>query len=235
MILAIMQPYFFPYLGYFSLINNSDEFLILDETQFIRHGWIERNRILKPKEGWQYIKVPLKKHSRNVSIKDIRIDNEKEWASLILRQLYHYKKIAKHYDSIIRFLENCFSERFEHISDLNIFILKSLCNFLGIRDNIKKVSDYNINNENNIEPDDWALNISLSMNATVYINPPNGVFFFNREKFSRNGIEIRFIKNKLEPYYQNREVFESGLSIIDVMMFNSKDEIIQMLNLIEMI
>ena len=59
---AIMQPYFFPYLGYFSLIKHTDEFILFDPVQFIRHGWIERNRILKPENGWQYISVPLEKH-----------------------------------------------------------------------------------------------------------------------------------------------------------------------------
>ncbi len=77
--LAVMQPYFFPYLGYFALIKKSDHFVIFDTPQFIRHGWIERNRILKPVEGWQYIKVPLVKHSRETAIKDIVIRNSENW------------------------------------------------------------------------------------------------------------------------------------------------------------
>ena len=69
--LGIMQPYFAPYLGYISLIKHTDEFILFDTVQFIRHGWIERNRILKPGGGWQYIAIPLVKHSQKTLICDI--------------------------------------------------------------------------------------------------------------------------------------------------------------------
>ena len=95
--LGIMQPYFFPYIGYFSLIKHTDDFILLDTVQFIRHGWIERNRILKPSDGWQYIMVPLKKHSRETLIKNIEINNEQQWKEKILAQLQHYKKQAPYF------------------------------------------------------------------------------------------------------------------------------------------
>ena len=73
--LGIMQPYFFPYLGYFSLIKHADLFILFDTPQFIRHGWIERNRILKPDVGWMYVSVLLIKHELQTPIKDVKIDN----------------------------------------------------------------------------------------------------------------------------------------------------------------
>lgn len=85
---AIMQPYFFPYLGYYSLIKHSDKWILFDVVQFIRHGWIERNRILKPGEGWQYVKVPLEKHNRSTLIKDIKIKNQEPWRELILSLIH---------------------------------------------------------------------------------------------------------------------------------------------------
>lgn len=91
--LGIMQPYFFPYLGYFSLIKHTDRFILFDTVQFIRHGWIERNRILKPNEGWQYIQVPLiKDKGRDTVIKDVKIRNTENWQQKIIAQLQHYKK-----------------------------------------------------------------------------------------------------------------------------------------------
>ena len=93
--LGIMQPYFMPYLGYFSLIKNTDEFILFDTVQFIRHGWIERNRILKPSGGWQYFQVPIiKENGRETVIKNVRINNSENWKSKILAQLQHYKKKA---------------------------------------------------------------------------------------------------------------------------------------------
>src|SRR4030042_3246951 len=81
--IGIMQPYFFPYLGYFSLIKHTERFVLLDSVQFIKHGWVKRNRILKPGSGWQYILVPLVKHNRDTKIKDIRIKNTLDWRNTI--------------------------------------------------------------------------------------------------------------------------------------------------------
>ena len=88
--LGIMQPYFFPYVGYYSLIKNTDKFILFDTVQFIRHGWIERNRILKPNEGWQYIQVPLLKHNRDIFIKDLGIKNTELWREKLKAQLQNY-------------------------------------------------------------------------------------------------------------------------------------------------
>ena len=92
--LGIMQPYFFPYIGYISLVKHTDEFILFDTVQFIKHGWIERNRILKPTGGWQYISVPLEKHSLSTLIMDTKIRNNDDWKAKILNQLVHYKRRA---------------------------------------------------------------------------------------------------------------------------------------------
>lgn len=76
--LGIMQPYFLPYLGYISLIKNTDKFILFDTVQFIRHGWIERNRILKQTGGWQYIQIPLEKKQMSTVIKDVKINNKEK-------------------------------------------------------------------------------------------------------------------------------------------------------------
>jgi hypothetical protein len=92
--IGIMQPYFFPYPGYFSLIAQCDKWVVFDIPQYIRHGWVNRNRILHPKDGWQYIVVPVKKHSRNTAICDIHISGNTNWSERILHQTGHYKKHA---------------------------------------------------------------------------------------------------------------------------------------------
>ena len=105
--LALMQPYFFPYLGYFDIINSVDKWVVFDNAQYIRRGWIHRNRILHPRKGWQYIVVPIKKHSHKTVIKDIMIDNEQNWKRKIIRKLQHYKKKAPYFDETIAFVEDC--------------------------------------------------------------------------------------------------------------------------------
>ena len=118
--LGIMQPYFMPYIGYFSLIKHTDLFILFDTVQFIRHGWIERNRVLKQNEGWQYVKVPLiKDNGRDTVIKDVRINNSENWKERMLSQLQHYKKTAPFYYKVIGLLKDIFSEDFDEIVTLN--------------------------------------------------------------------------------------------------------------------
>lgn len=229
--IGIMQPYFFPYLGYFSLINNTDRFIIFDTVQFIKHGWIERNRILKPNEGWQYIKVPLKKHNRETLIKDIRINNDDDWRDRIYRQLEHYKKRAPFYSETLAIVKEALNINTESIVKLNVNCLKTISNYIGIDFISDTYSEMNINIEEVNKPDEWALNICKALgNVTEYWNPEGGLDFFDKFKYEESGIEIKFLKMDLKRYSQKRSSFEYGLSIIDVMMFNTPIEINEMLN-----
>lgn len=228
---SIMQPYFLPYLGYFTLLKHTDVFILLDTVQFIRHGWIERNRVLKPSNGWQYIKVPLKKHSRETIIKKILINNDKDWRDRILRQLDHYKKRAPFYTKTIDILKNAFSIETDSIVKLNENIIKEVCNYIGIKIDLKIFSEMHLDIEKVRMPDDWALNICKSSgNIDEYWNPEGGLEFFNRKKYNEAGIKIRFVKNMLPEYSQRREKFIHGLSIVDVMMFNEPLKINYMLD-----
>ncbi len=227
--LGIMQPYFFPYIGYFQLINCVDEFILLDTVQFIRHGWIERNRILKQDRGWLYVKVPLKKHSRKILIKNIEI-KEENWQAKIFAQLKHYKKRAPFYNNVIRLLIQIFDNNCLTITQLNFLALKSVCSYLKIETPIHIFSKMSIEIDEVTDSGEWALNISKAMNADTYINPIGGKEIFDKRKFKSNNITLRFLESNEIKYNQKREPFESWLSIIDVMMFNSPDEINKLLN-----
>lgn len=231
--IGIMQPYFFPYIGYFSLIKNTDKFILFDIVQFIRHGWIERNRILKQENDWQYISVPLLKHSLETKIKDIKINNNENWKNKICSQLQHYKKKAPFYKQTMDVLQDALNIETDSIVELNAHTLKSVCNYLGIN------FDYDIFSQMNLEidkvnaPDEWALNICKALgNIDEYWNPPGGQEFFDRNKYEKAGIKLYFQKVNVVPYPQRRgpENIITGLSIIDVMMFNSVDAIKEMLD-----
>lgn len=223
---AIMQPYFFPYIGYFSLIKNVDVFILIDEVQYIRHGWIERNRILKPIQGWNYIKAPLYKQPRDTIIRDMIVNNEILWKDKILAQLQHYKRKAPYFYEVLKFIHEIFSDDYESIVELNHSILEKICNRLDIHTPIKILSSMNLTLEPVAAPDEWALNICKAMGGVKeYWNPPGGVDFFNPLKYSQNNIELKFQKVRINKYNQKRSDFEGYLSIIDVMMFNSTDTI----------
>ena len=230
--LGIMQPYFLPYIGYFSMIKHTDKFILFDIVQFIRHGWIERNRILKPNEGWQYIQIPLEKHSQTTLIKDIKINNTADWKSKILNQLQHYKKKAPYYQDTVSILSLIFSKDYKDIVSFNCESLKVICQYLGIDTNISIYSEMNIQLQDEVKAaDEWALYICKAMEGvTEYWNPIGGTSFFDREKYAKQDIALKFIDMDIKEYSQRRPAFEPGLSIIDIMMFNSKEEIAQMLD-----
>lgn len=223
--LAIMQPYFFPYLGYFSLIKATDKFILFDTVQFIRHGWIERNRVLKPMEGWQYIAAPLEKKSLSTLIQDIEIKNNEDWKGKLIRQLEHYKKRAPFFKETMQVIENSLSIETNSIVKLNENILKKTCEYLKIPLNISVYSEMNLSIDEVTHPGEWALQISKSLNAKEYFNPTGGVEIFRPDQFKQAGIALKFLGNNLQHYSQKRQTFENGLSIIDVMMFNDADEI----------
>lgn len=229
--LAIMQPYFLPYIGYFSLIKNTDNFILLDSVQSIYHGWIERNRILKQNIGWLYIKVPLIKHSQKTLIKDLRIDNSQNWKQKILSQLEHYKKKAPFYFKVIKLINKLFEYEYNDIVSVNKKAIILILEYLGINKRVSIFSEMNLKIDIPKSPDEWALNICQSIgNISEYWNLAGGVSFFDKDKYEKLGISLKFHKVILKQYEQKRTIFEPGLSIIDVMMFNSKGEINRMLD-----
>lgn len=228
---AIMQPYFFPYLGYFSLIKHTDIFILFDPVQFIRHGWIERNRILKQNSGWLYIQVPIVNKGRDVIIQDLIIDNSQDWKKKIVAQLQPYKKVAPHFYKVMKVVNEIFEKDYHCLVDLNYEALKGICKYLGIDKEISVFSKMNLEINEVNAPDEWALNICKVLeNVTEYWNPPGGESFFDKKKYESANIKLNFQAVTINSFDQKREIFEPGLSIIDVIMFNSVEEVNIMLD-----
>lgn len=232
---AIMQPYFMPYVGYMSLIKHTDEFVLFDTVQFIRHGWIERNRILKQGGDWLYIKVPVVRPSRDTVIKDVMVDNSQDWQGKMKAQLQVYKKHAPYFSDVMQLLRPFFEKEFKTITELNKFTLELVCSYLKIETPIRIFSEMNLLVEPAAAPDEWALHICQAMpGVSEYWNPPGGQDFFDKKKYDQAGIGLKFQKVSLEEYNQKIDGFIPGLSVIDVMMFNSPERINDMLDRYEL-
>ena len=232
-----MQPYFFPYIGYFSLIKHTEKFILLDEVQFIRHGWIERNRIVKKTGGWQYFQVPIiKPQGRDTLIKDIKINNNENWQGRILAQLQHYKKRAPFYNQTVDLLKCVFASEYDDIVQLNKSSLSHSCEYLGINTPILVFSEMNLTIQPVTSADEWALNICKAIEGvSEYWNPVGGESFFDPQKYQQAGIDLLFQHMDISPYNQFTGTFEPGLSIIDVLMYNSVNEVNQMLDKFTMV
>ena len=234
MTLAIMQPYLFPYIGYWQLIANSDEFIFFDVVQYNKRSWMNRNRILHPDkpDEFQYISVPIKKHEKGTLIKDVYINNNENWEEKIFGQLTVYKKLnAPYYDDVKKLIEKIFAGNHESFLNLSVVSMIQICEYLDIDFKYQIASDVNFNRNIIENAGDWALSISKELKATNYINPYGGYEIFDEGKYNVNGIDIKFLKSKLTPYKQSfRKNFMSGLSIIDILMFNDKKIIYNLLN-----
>lgn len=234
--LGIMQPYFAPYLGYISLIKHTDKFILFDPVQFIRHGWIERNRILTNDGGSCYISIPLEKHSRNTIIQDIKIKNSVAWKDKLRSQLTFYKKGNRYYRNVMSCINAVLDNNYDSITHLNRDLLIAICDYLSIDASFEIFSEMNLKIETPHGPDEWALNICKAHGGVKeYWNPPGGMSFFNPEKYKAANLKLIFQKVKLIPYKQRENNFQPGLSIIDVMMFNHPEKINEMLDNYELL
>lgn len=220
-----MQPYFLPYIGYFSLANEADHFILLDTVQYIRHGWINRNRILKPNGiEDQYITIPLQKHSRSTLIKDIKIKGDSAvWKKRIISQLSHYKKKADNFHAVMSLLNDLFRFDTDSITLFNYHLFKGICNYLEIDCKLSIFSEMNLTIDTVNHSGQWALNICKAIDCDNYVNPIGGSDIFLKEEFYDNNISLSFIDSNLIDYTNNGK-FISGLSIVDVLMFNSISE-----------
>jgi len=223
--LGIMQPYFFPYLGYFDLINCTDRWVVFDTAQYIRHGWVNRNRILHPNVGWQYIIVPIQKHVQKATIQEIKVHSDAAWRNRILGQLQHYKKCAPYYSSTIELVQDCFDVEEMSLSRLNTVILAKVCSFIGIQLKYEYFSEMKIELGSVEGPGDWALRISEALGAKEYVNPPGGVEIFDNAKFKASGIKLTLRQGPVLEYSCSDYHFEPRLSIIDVLMWNKPQDV----------
>lgn len=228
--LALMQPYFFPYLGYFDIINSVDKWVVFDRAQYIHRGWINRNRILHATSGWQYIIVPVKKHTHETLIKDIMIDNEQNWKRKIIGKHQHYKKKAPYYDETLAFVEDCLAIEENFISRLNVSILDKVCKRLGIRFNYSYLSQMDIELDPIEGPGDWGLRLSEKMAAEEYVNAPGGTHLFDEHNFREGNIKLTFRKLPTFEYSCSVYNFIPDLSIIDLFMWNKPETIKQYLD-----
>lgn len=222
-----MQPYFFPYIGYWQLINAVDKYVIYDDVNFIKGGWINRNRILindKP----VFLNLKMDGASPNKLIKEICVSNDNRWKSKLLKTIeLSYKKapffekvypvLEKiiNYDeaNLALYLENSIKRIAEHLEIETMFILSS-----------------SMNKDNSLKAQNKVIEICKKLGSSEYYNAIGGAELYSTEIFNANDIELKFLKTESIEYKQFNNEFEPYLSIIDVMMFNSIGDIKKMLD-----
>jgi hypothetical protein len=228
--LGIMQPYFFPYLGYYSLIAATDRWIVFDPVQYIRKGWMNRNRVLKQGGGLKYVGITMAPHARETRIHEMRLSEDNDHLEHLVRHLDFYKHVrAPHYKEVVGLLELCFADKDRRLVHFLTRSLEHTCAYIGIPFRYEIYSEMGLEHEAAHGPGDWALNIAKTLKAESYINPPGGREFFVPDAFRAAGVELLYLEQQLPSYDQRTTNFEPGLSILDVMMFNDPAAIRQML------
>jgi hypothetical protein len=232
--LAIMQPYLFPYIGYFQLIEATDKFVFYDDVTYIKQGWINRNKILV-NNGEVLFTVPLANSSSNVLIKDVKINSKlfPIWREKFYKTIEMNYKKAPYFASTFELITNILSVDCETISELAKNSVITISNFVRIQTEfVWTSSDYR-----NIELKSKArvIDICKLEKASTYINPIGGQALYSKDEFLNEKIKLDFVKPVNYFYNQFSKDFVPWLSIIDIIMFNSIDEVNKILNSYELI
>ena len=226
--LAIMQPYFFPYLGYFDLINRVDSFVVFDNIKYSNKSWMNRNRILHPdKKNWLYISIPVKKNSLSNKICDLYPSNIIKVEEKIMGQIDHYRlNKAPFFIEVKNILNNFFSSIDGlNLAEINTRSIELVCNYLNIEFNYSYLSKTDFQSIKIDHPGEWALNISEYFQASEYINLPNGEKLFNLAEWKEKNITISFTDLINFKYECADYTFHDHLSIIDVLMWSEPDKV----------
>ena len=219
--LAIMQPYFFPYIGYFQLIQSVNQFIIYDNIQYTKKGWINRNRFLQNGKD-ELFTLPLKNNSDFLTVKDreIAADFNRDKFLNRLREAY---KGAPYYDRVYPLVENIVRRDENNLFNYIFHSIRETCEYLKIDTEILISSCLQI--DHSLQGKDKVIALCKYVDADVYINTIGGQKMYLPEEFSQHGIKLEFLKTKNLEYPQFNNMFVPWLSIVDVMMFNSVDDI----------
>ena len=221
---AVVQPYIFPYIGYFQLIYDVDVFVFYDDVNFIKGGWINRNKILSNNAS-TLISIPCIKASQNKLINEIEINTTSKDYSKILKTIeFSYKK-APFFDSVFPIVASVLNGKNTLISELAIDSIQQVSNYLDIDTKFYRSSE-DFSESKGMERADRLIHITKRLEADTYVNPTGGKELYDKAYFKSEDITLQFIESSKDIVYQQGKLkdFVPWLSIIDVLMYNSKEE-----------
>lgn len=221
---AVMQPYLFPYLGYYQLVNSSDEFVLYDDVNYINGGYINRNNILVSGCSQRFT-LPIIGASQNKKISELYFHNNVRKVLKTIEQSY---RKAPNFDAIFSIANNVLLDDDRRVVNITGKSIRIIFEYLNINKNIWLSSD--IPNDKSLSAQDRIIEMSKFLKCDMYINSPGGKHLYNKAYFKNNGVTLKFINCLLSEYDQKNNIFVPYLSILDVLMWCSKDEVIKLLN-----
>lgn len=224
---AIMQPYFLPYLGYWQLMAASDIFVLYDNIQFTKKGWFHRNHILLNGDK-RLFTLPLKQGSDYLNVVDRYLaDDARAAINKILAQIKQSYRKAPYFDVAYPVIEKCFCYPQTNLFYFTEHSIQLLCQYLDIKCRIIRSSDISI--DHSLRSEEKVIALCQELGAKRYINAIGGLELYNNSTFQQAGLELCFLQSHLPRYPQFGADFTPYLSVIDLMMFNSQQQLKEML------
>lgn len=231
--LTIMQPYFFPYIGYFQLVRSADKHVVYDDVNFIKNGWINRNRLLANGEEAQYFNLAAQGISSFKKINEIGLDPSPKWREKLLKTLEQNYRKAPCFGLAFPVLGEIIQHSSDNLAEYLLYSLKRTLEYLGIDTPLVESSSVYCND--GLHAQERIVDICRREAATEYVNVIGGRELYSRDAFGSSGVALRFIKSIPVEYSQFNNVFVPWLSIVDVMMFNPVEAIAPMLDSYELV
>ena len=218
---AIMQPYFLPYIGYYQLIAAVDLFVVYDNIKYTKKGWINRNRILQNGKDVMF-SLPLKNDSDSLDVYQRKLSADFNRNKLLNQFRGAYRR-APYFEQAFPLIEDIV-----RYDDANLFeylhhAIVKICACFGITTEIKNSSDIAI--DHTLKGQDKVLALCKAVGASTYVNTIGGVDMYSKQSFQQMGLELKFIQSKMFEYPQFGDAFVPRLSIIDMMMFSPIENI----------
>ncbi|KAA8596486.1 WbqC family protein [Vibrio cyclitrophicus] len=217
--LAVMQPYLFPYIGYYQLVNSVDKFVFYDDVNFIKCGYINRNNILVNGKS-QMFTLPVLSASQNKLINELSFS---ENVKKILKTIEQTYSKAPYFNDVFPIIKGVLSDANRSVVNLTIQSVVEVFKYLGIEKEFFLSSE--IGNDKSLIAKERLIDMTKILDCDIYINSPGGKSLYDKEYFRKSGVELNFIEMKEVSYEQYGSEFVSHLSIIDVLMWNSKMDV----------
>ena len=219
--IGIMQPYYFPYIGFWQLMSAVDRYVVYDDVNFIKGGWINRNRILLNSEV-KYFNLKLQGASPNKFINEVAIADDAVYVSKQIKTLESAYKKAPYYSEAMAIIEKVLLSEERNLALYLFNHIKTICSHLGITTEI--IFSSQVEKNPSLNGQDKIVDICKVLSGTEYYNAIGGRELYSAEEFERNGLELKFLKTNDISYKQFNDVFEPNLSIIDMLMFNTVED-----------
>lgn len=222
--LGIMQPYFMPYIGYWQLMAAVDTYVVYDDVNYIKGGWVTRNNILLNGQKHMFT-ITLNGASPNKLFNEITIKDDFKKFARLLESAY---RRAPYYEEVCALMEKTYNYEDKSLGAFMLNSFQVVLDYLEI--DTKLILSSTIEKDNSLRGKDKVKHICQRLGADTYYNTIGGQELYDKEDFKAEGIDLYFVQTNLEAYHQFKNDFVPGLSMIDVLMFNKPEEIKQMLN-----